>query len=79
MYVTNLEDYGHLIEPDYFPTKYLHNDMWQMKANKKDWESRYISPLYWQALSTSFLNKMVSSFILKNFPEFENSYYTVVH
>ncbi|KAK3872939.1 hypothetical protein Pcinc_022023 [Petrolisthes cinctipes] len=58
MYVSNLEDYGHLIEPEYFPTKYLHNDMWQMKANKKDWEHRYISPLYWKALGLSFLNEM---------------------
>ncbi|KAK4308429.1 hypothetical protein Pmani_019867 [Petrolisthes manimaculis] len=58
MYVSNLEDYGHLIEPEYFPTKYLHNDMWQMKANKKDWEHRYISPLYWKALGPSFLNQM---------------------
>lgn len=60
MYVTNLEDYGHLVDPDYFPTKYLHNDMWQMKANRRDWEKRYISPLYWDAVSLKDLNEMAS-------------------
>ncbi|XP_047492895.1 procollagen-lysine,2-oxoglutarate 5-dioxygenase 1-like [Penaeus chinensis] len=58
MYVSNLEDYGHLIEPNYFPTKYMHNDMWQMKANKEDWENRYISPLFWKALDLTTLNEM---------------------
>ncbi|XP_045601648.1 procollagen-lysine,2-oxoglutarate 5-dioxygenase 1 [Procambarus clarkii] len=58
MYVSNMEDYGHLVDPDYFPTKYLHNDMWQMKANRKDWENRYISPDYWTALSPTELNEM---------------------
>lgn len=58
MYVTNLEDYGHLVDPDFFPTKYLHNDMWQMKANRRDWEQRYISPEYWQALNPNTLNEM---------------------
>lgn len=60
MYVTNLEDYGHLVDPDFFPTKYLYNDMWQMKANRRDWEQRYISPEYWQALNPNTLNEMVS-------------------
>lgn len=58
MYVSNLDDYGHLIDPDYFPTKYMHNDMWQMKANKYDWEQRYISPEFWEALDISNLNEM---------------------
>ncbi|XP_064108903.1 procollagen-lysine,2-oxoglutarate 5-dioxygenase 1-like [Macrobrachium nipponense] len=58
MYVSNLEDYGHLVDPDYFTTKYLYNDMWQMKANKYDWEQRYISPMYWSALDTKNLNEM---------------------
>lgn len=58
MYVSNLEDYGHLVDPDYFPTKYIHNDMWQMKANRLDWEKRYIAPDYWTALSPTELNEM---------------------
>lgn len=60
MYVTNVEDYGHLVDPDYFTTKYLHNDMWQMRANRRDWENRYISPLYWDAVSLKQLNEMAS-------------------
>ncbi|XP_068202798.1 procollagen-lysine,2-oxoglutarate 5-dioxygenase 1 isoform X2 [Palaemon carinicauda] len=58
MYVSNLDDYGHLTDPDYFTTKYLYNDMWQMKANKYDWEQRYISEEYWQALDVKNLNEM---------------------
>ena len=61
MYVSNLEDYGHLVDPDFFPTQYKHNDMWQMKANRRDWEQRYISPQYWEAVSLKNLNEMASN------------------
>ncbi|XP_076046285.1 procollagen lysyl hydroxylase [Oratosquilla oratoria] len=57
MYTSNLDDYGHLVDIDYFTTKYLHNDLWQMVANRKDWEERYISPLYWTALTPNHLDE----------------------
>ncbi|XP_054270597.1 procollagen-lysine,2-oxoglutarate 5-dioxygenase-like isoform X1 [Macrosteles quadrilineatus] len=46
MYVSNLEDYGHLINPEFFDTRLVHPDMYELLFNKMEWERRYISPEY---------------------------------
>ena len=33
MYVTNLHDYGHLLNPETYDTSHLHGDMYQMFDN----------------------------------------------
>lgn len=42
MYVSNLEEYGHLINADDYDTSHLHNDMFSLFDNRVDWERRYI-------------------------------------
>ena len=34
MYVSNLEEYGHLINPDDYSTDHLHSDFYEIKNNK---------------------------------------------
>lgn len=35
MYVTNLEEYGHLVNPDGYSTEHLNNDMYEIFNNRK--------------------------------------------
>lgn len=46
MYVSNLEAYGHLINPETFDPLRTHPDMYELFSNRLDWEKRYISPEY---------------------------------
>lgn len=46
MYVSNIDDYGHLVNPDFYDTKHTHPDMYEIFNNRLDWEQRYISPQY---------------------------------
>jgi hypothetical protein len=46
IFVSNVEDYGHLVNPDTFTTTHKHNDLYEIYTNRKDWERRYIHPNY---------------------------------
>ena len=35
MHVTNLEDYGHLVNPEGYSTQHLNNDMYEIFNNRK--------------------------------------------
>lgn len=35
MYVTNLEEYGHLVNPEGYSTQHLNNDMYEIFNNRK--------------------------------------------
>ena len=35
MYVTNLEEFGHLVNPDGYSTEHLNNDMYEIFSNRK--------------------------------------------
>lgn len=44
MYVSNLHDYGHLLNGDTYDMTRLHGDMYQMFDNNLDWERKYVHP-----------------------------------
>lgn len=46
LYVTNLNEWGHLISTNEFDTSHLHNDMYNLKQNRLDWEKRYLHSNY---------------------------------
>ncbi|KAG8231868.1 hypothetical protein J437_LFUL011773 [Ladona fulva] len=46
MYVSNREDFGHLINADNFDTSHLHNELYQIFDNRWDFERRYIHENY---------------------------------
>ncbi|KAM3178665.1 hypothetical protein ACTXT7_002082 [Hymenolepis weldensis] len=46
LYVDNRKEFGHLVNPETYNFDHLHNDLWQIFDNPKDWEDRYIHPLY---------------------------------
>ena len=34
MYMTNLEQYGHLVNPDDYSTEHLHSDLYEIDNNR---------------------------------------------
>ena len=50
MFVTNLHDFGHLLDADQYDTSALHPDLRQLLVNQRDWERKYLHPEYQQAL-----------------------------
>ncbi|XP_054159305.1 procollagen-lysine,2-oxoglutarate 5-dioxygenase-like [Oppia nitens] len=46
MFVTNSQDFGHLVVSSTFDTKRLNPDLYEMYSNQKDWEKRYIHEDY---------------------------------
>ncbi|XP_043193346.1 multifunctional procollagen lysine hydroxylase and glycosyltransferase LH3-like [Amphibalanus amphitrite] len=53
MLLSNRIDFGHLVDPAGFDTSRLHSEMWQIFANRWDWERRYIHENYSKALDES--------------------------
>ncbi|PIK40153.1 hypothetical protein BSL78_23007 [Apostichopus japonicus] len=49
MYVMNIYEAGRILNMDGVETSHLHNDLWQMSLNPKQWEEKYIHPGYWTA------------------------------
>ena len=45
-YVTNRDEWGHLVTADNFKTDHLNNELWEIETNRYDWEDRYIHPDY---------------------------------
>uniref|UniRef100_A0A4W4DXV7 Procollagen-lysine,2-oxoglutarate 5-dioxygenase 1 n=1 Tax=Electrophorus electricus TaxID=8005 RepID=A0A4W4DXV7_ELEEL len=46
MYVTNMYNFGRVLNTENYQTKHLHNDLWQIFENPVDWEERYIHENY---------------------------------
>ncbi|RWS10928.1 Procollagen-lysine:2-oxoglutarate 5-dioxygenase 3-like protein [Dinothrombium tinctorium] len=46
MYVTNVDDFGHLVNSDNYETNHKQNDLYEIFNNQLDWEKRYIHPNY---------------------------------
>lgn len=46
LYVSNREDFGHLINPESYDINMAAPDMYQIFDNEKDWEARYIHSNY---------------------------------
>jgi hypothetical protein len=54
MHVSNLHDYGHLLNADTYDTTRLHGDMYQMFDNYLDWEKKYIHSDWSQYVQDNF-------------------------
>ena len=52
MYVTNRDDYGHLVDNDEYNPTHLHNELYEIINNRYDWEARYLHPNYTKDLTT---------------------------
>lgn len=50
MHVTNLNDYGHLVNPDSFDIKKTRPEFYELFTNRFDWEKRFIRPDYFTML-----------------------------
>ncbi|XP_055605130.1 procollagen-lysine,2-oxoglutarate 5-dioxygenase [Uranotaenia lowii] len=57
MHVINTEQFGHLIDSDYFDTSKTHPDFYQLFNNKHDWEQKYISKDYYKQLEKDYVQK----------------------
>ncbi|XP_035896526.1 procollagen-lysine,2-oxoglutarate 5-dioxygenase [Anopheles stephensi] len=55
MHVINTEQYGHLIDTEYFDMTRTHPDFYQLFNNRHDWEQRYLAPAYKQQLEDTFV------------------------
>lgn len=49
MFVMNIYETGRILNMDGVETTHLHNDLWQISSNAKQWEDKYIHPDYWKA------------------------------
>lgn len=46
MYVTNIYDFGHLVNPESFDVTIAEPEMYQIFDNEQDWEARFIHDEY---------------------------------
>jgi hypothetical protein len=51
MYGTNMDYFGHLVNPDSFNTSLVRPEMFEITANLRDWQARYIRPEYYDFAS----------------------------
>ncbi|GFS32351.1 multifunctional procollagen lysine hydroxylase and glycosyltransferase LH3 [Nephila pilipes] len=54
MYVSNLHDFGHLVNSDSFDTSHVHNELYEIYTNQVDWEHRYIHENYSKVLEPEY-------------------------
>ncbi|XP_072349542.1 multifunctional procollagen lysine hydroxylase and glycosyltransferase LH3-like [Scyliorhinus torazame] len=57
MFVTNLDDFGHLLSLSNYNTSHLHNDLWQIFTNLEDWEQKYIHENYSRIFSDNLVEQ----------------------
>ncbi|KAM6434446.1 procollagen-lysine,2-oxoglutarate 5-dioxygenase 1 [Liasis olivaceus] len=50
MFLTNQQQFGHILSLENYQTSHLHNDLWQIFSNPEDWKEKYIHPNYTAAL-----------------------------
>ncbi|XP_053308082.1 procollagen-lysine,2-oxoglutarate 5-dioxygenase 1 [Spea bombifrons] len=51
MFVTNRQNFGHILSLENYQTNRLHNDLWQISLNTQDWKEKYIHPNHSAALT----------------------------
>ena len=51
MYATNMDHFGHLINPDNFNTSLTRPEMFEIMTNLQDWQGRFIRPEYYDFVS----------------------------
>lgn len=51
MWLSNLHDYGHLVQSEGFATMYRHGELWEIHRNRIDWERRYLHANYSRILN----------------------------
>lgn len=54
LYVTNLEDFGHLVNSEPYETSHIHNDLYEIFNNQIEWQEKYIHENYSQVLLDNF-------------------------
>ena len=54
MFVSNLDDYGHLVNRDTYDVTRKHPDFYEIYANQKDWQAKYIHENYSKLLDDEF-------------------------
>ncbi|XP_059498697.1 multifunctional procollagen lysine hydroxylase and glycosyltransferase LH3-like isoform X1 [Stegostoma tigrinum] len=57
MFVTNLDDFGHLLSLSNYNTSHLHNDLWQIFSNPEDWKEKYIHENYSRIFSENLVQQ----------------------
>ncbi|XP_062904877.1 multifunctional procollagen lysine hydroxylase and glycosyltransferase LH3-like [Mobula hypostoma] len=57
MYVTNMDDFGHLVTTTNYNTSRLHNDLWQIFSNPDDWRDKYIHENYSQIFTDDIVQQ----------------------
>uniref|UniRef100_A0A6I8SF47 Procollagen-lysine,2-oxoglutarate 5-dioxygenase 1 n=1 Tax=Xenopus tropicalis TaxID=8364 RepID=A0A6I8SF47_XENTR len=50
MFVTNRQEFGHILSLENYKTTHLHNDLWEIFENTEDWKEKYIHPNHSEAL-----------------------------
>lgn len=55
MHVVNTEQFGHLIDSDYYDANRTHPDFYQLFNNKHDWEQKYIAADYHKQLEKDYV------------------------
>lgn len=58
MYVDNLMEFGHLINPETYDITRTHPNIYQIFENRKEWEARYIHPEYYNSFEEGVEPKM---------------------
>ncbi|PRD31997.1 UNVERIFIED_CONTAM: Procollagen-lysine,2-oxoglutarate 5-dioxygenase 1 [Trichonephila clavipes] len=54
MYISNLHEFGHLVNSDSFDTSHVHNELYEIYTNQVDWEHRYIHENYSKVLEPDY-------------------------
>lgn len=54
MFVTNLDDFGHLVNSETYDIQWKHPDFYEIYSNQKDWELNYIHENYSKVLEKDY-------------------------
>ncbi|CAL1268445.1 unnamed protein product [Larinioides sclopetarius] len=54
MYISNLHEFGHLVNSDSFDTSHVRNELFEIYTNQVDWEYRYIHENYSKVLQPEY-------------------------
>ncbi|XP_076093554.1 procollagen-lysine,2-oxoglutarate 5-dioxygenase 1-like isoform X2 [Mytilus galloprovincialis] len=69
MYITNIKNWGYLVNNENFDISHIHNDLWQIFDNEYNWRKRYIHTNYSQSLEPDALIDMPCNDVVR-FPVF---------
>lgn len=64
MYVSNEEDFGHLVNPETYDITKTHPDMYQLFENNMEWTTRYLHPEYLANFEEDRKHLMVKTIVL---------------